>query len=122
MGISGGSSPENGLARAYELLRKLLPYEHKYNIDNPEMVFELLEKKAADGIRRLAEVEEQLRNLTRNPESIFFETGADLAAVNWYEALKKTGYTKDFLTFLSEIVDAHFEEHGFGLEIRESQT
>ena len=47
--------------------------------------------------------------------------GADLAAVNWYEALRKDGYDKDFLDFLSEAVNSYWESQGYELAIRENQ-
>jgi hypothetical protein len=116
MGISGASSPENALQRAFESYRKLLPYKYTYDLDNPDEVFEFLEKKAADGIGRAAEAEESLQSVMGDPASIFYETvGADLAAVNWYKALKKTGYAKDFLTLLSETIEKYFEGQGYEL-------
>lgn len=120
-GILGASSPENGLAKAYELVRRLLPYKYKYNVDSPETVFDLLEKKAVDGIRRAAEAEQRLQRMFNDPILIFYETvGADLAAADWYEASKREGYAKDFLTFLSETIEKHFEKQGYELEIREN--
>lgn len=102
------------MARAYELILRLVPYKYKYNLDSPEKVFEFLEKKAADGIERAVEAEERSQSIMRDPTSIFHKTvGADLAAVNWYEELKKKGYAKDFLTFLSEIVEKYFEQQGY---------
>jgi hypothetical protein len=59
--------------------------------------------------------------MLENPELIFYETtGADLAAVGWYEELRKTGYEKDFLNFVSEIVTSWFEKQGLELRFREN--
>jgi hypothetical protein len=120
MGAMNASSPENALQRAFEFYRQLLSYKYKYNLKSPEEAFEFLEEKATDGNRKAVDAEERLRSMLENPELVFqWTVGADLAAVDWYEALRKTGYTKDFLDFLSEIVDSWFEKQGFELEFRE---
>jgi hypothetical protein len=119
-GISGASSPENALARAYELIRRLLPYKFKYDLKTPEEAFEFLEKKAADGSRKAAEAEERLRGIFSDPTTIFYETvGTDLTAPEYYEDLKKEGYKGSFLDFTSEIISKYLKEHGIELKDRD---
>lgn len=120
MGITGASSPENALQRAFELFRKLIPYKFKYGLESPEAVLELLEKKAALGKKNAVEAEERLRGILENPKLIFYEVGGDLAAVDWYDALKKTGYAKSFLDFLCEAVNGYWESKGYELKFREN--
>lgn len=118
-GISGASSPENALAKAYELIRKALPYKFKYGLESPEAVLDFLERKAADGNKRAVQAETRLHEMLEDPTLIFYETiGTDLTAPEYYEDLKKEGYEKDFLDFLSEIVEIYLKEHGIELKER----
>lgn len=107
MGISGASSPENGIAKALELYKRTLSYKFKYNVQSLEEVFRLLENKAAES-------NERFRSILRDPTLIFLETmGVDLAPCNYYEALQKKGYKGTFLVFLSEVVTAYFKDHEY---------
>lgn len=122
MGITGASSPENALQRAFELFRKLIPYKYKFGLESPEAVFEFLEKQASEGNKRAVEAEECLSDIIENPELVFYEWGGDLSAIDWYEAWKKEGYTKDFLDFLSEAVDGYWASRGYELCVRENKV
>ncbi len=120
VGILDAASPENAVVRAFELCRKLSAYKYKYNLESLEAVFEFLEKEALEGNRQALEAKERLEGMFDNPERIFLETvGADLAAVRWYDALRETGYDKDFLDFLSEAVNGYWESQGYELRFRE---
>ena len=107
MGISGASSPENGIVRAFELYKLALPYKFKYNMQSLEEVFELLENRAAEASKRL-------RRVLDNPELIFYEiAGTDLAVADYYEAIREKGYPGTFLNFLTDIICRHFKDHGY---------
>jgi hypothetical protein len=122
MGITGASSPENALQRAFELFRKLIPYKYKYGLESPETVFEFLEKEASEGNERAVEAEKRLSDILENPELIFYECGGDLSAVDWYEAWKKEGYTKDFLDFLNDAANGYWRIKGYELRVRENRV
>jgi len=114
MGISGASSPENALARAFELYRRALPYKFKHNLKSLEEVFEFLEKKNVVKSKNATNAKERLQSILEDPTLIFYETvGADLTTVNYYDALQKTGYRRSFLEFLNDIVNHFFESYGY---------
>lgn len=107
----------------YELYRRLLPCKFKYGLENPEKVFEFLEERAVAESRKAAEAEGRLQGILGDPATIFYEiAGTDLAAPEYYEALKKEGHKKGFLDFVSEIIAQHFQERGLELEFREKQS
>jgi hypothetical protein len=121
MGITQSSSVENAIMRANELYKKLYWYKIKYNLDSLEEVFSFLEKETLAAHKKANEADERLQGILANPENVFFEAGGDLAAVNWYNALRNSGYKKSFSDFLSEAVNGYWEAKGYELAFREKQ-
>jgi hypothetical protein len=114
MGISGAASPENALARAFELYRSALPYKFKYNVESPEEVIRLLENCLAAERKKATENEKRLHDVLSDPRGIFHKAvGADLTAVEYYEELRRRGYTTGFLDFLNDVVAEYFKAHGY---------
>jgi DNA-directed RNA polymerase subunit M/transcription elongation factor TFIIS len=120
VGILDAASPENALVRAFEICRKLSAYKYKYGLESLESVFKFLEEEAQIGNKRGRDAEERLRSMLENPELVFYECGGDLSAVDWYQAWKREGYTKDFLGFLSEAVNGYWTSRGYELRVREN--
>lgn len=121
VGITGAVSPENAIQRAFEIYRKLYLYKVKYNLESVEEVFSFLEKETLAAHKKMNEAEERLQGILSNPENVFYEVGGDLDAPNWYEALKKTGYDKNFLDFLNQAVNGYWESKGYELCVRQRQ-
>jgi hypothetical protein len=113
MGVSGTSSPENALVRAFELYRHALLYKFKYKLESLEDVLKLLENRATQRYREDVEAEEQLQRILNDPKLIFKATRAGLITVSYYEATQKKGYEQGFLEFLNDVVTTYFMEHGF---------
>jgi hypothetical protein len=96
-----------------------LPYKFKYDLENPEKALKFLEEKTAVDNRKATEAEKRLQGILNDPTTIFYEVGVDLTAPEYYQDLKKEGYEKNFLDFLSEIVSIYLDEHGIELKDRD---
>lgn len=117
--ISGASSPENALQRACELYKRLYIYKIKYNLESIESVFAFLEKETLAAHKKASISEAKLKDLLSSPELICYEVGGDLNAVHYFEALKESGYPKNFLDFVNEAVNGYWTEQGYELRVRE---
>jgi hypothetical protein len=116
IGITGASSIENALQRAFELFRRLSVYKFKYGLESPEAVFDALEKQAIKSNQKAKEAEDRLNSILESPEQIYFEAEeADFTPLDCYEHEKKSGYEKDFLDFIGEIVQQYYADRGLEL-------